>query len=950
MSIKKILHLSILIVGLIIGVSEAMGETELKAREGVLDLHQWDFKKQGSLLLKGPWEFYWKQLVYPADFHEKGALSLSKQYVNLPGSWVKSNKSEAQSSAGGYATYRLTLEGLPANVQFSLSLGKIATAYRLWINGALITEVGLVSVSPQSEIPRFLPQIVSFQTSDTRVHEIVWQISSFHYYHGGPITPLVLGTDQQLIQTELLEWGFIWFVVGALVLALGYLLTLCYYTRKEVSYFELNVYLGFACFVTLAYIIATEQVIPLLFPTFNPFFGNLKIEFVSYSLLFPLILMSLRELFPHEFSTVVLRVFQGVGVLLSLFNAIAPTRWVTQYEWINHGVALLGALWACYSIVKAFRNQRFGSLTLLIGVLFLMVTPISAYLHSELILETARYVSYSVLGYLLLQAYILAKQFIAAVKDSETYESELKKLNQELEQKIKIRSQDLHEALNLVEGILQNIPIGINLISKEGKVINQNKAIETLFGPYFPLLHVGNNIRDNKLMKTTGLLSQFEKALQGEQSFHPNMEIKLQTRNFILNVYMAPVINKKKEIESVLLMLQENSQQAQHEASLQQAYQEMSSANEEISNINNLMENINSTRDLDEVLRHVQAAMRHLIDFESIGLFFYHQDTNSLKMDQIFSKIHSTEQINKIKELTLSVNTDSKLSEVFLQKKQIYISYLVLNELSSFDRQLQQRTSCHSMLMCPMEVQNEIFGILLFFSTKPGFPLADKVLEIIQSYAVQISLAVKNAQGYKILQRQSMVDPLTQLFNRVGFMARFNKFCESAYERITVGKMGIAQISIIMIDADHFKRVNDTYGHDAGDRVLKTLAKVLEESKLRDIDVNGRFGGEEFIVILPATGITGAVRVAERIREKIEQRAFVIDDQGTVINITASLGVASATIEHHTSAWLKHAESLFAQLYTKSDEHLYHAKENGRNRVSQNTDYIDLSGTPHGGE
>ncbi len=128
-------------------------------------------------------------------------------------------------------------------------------------------------------------------------------------------------------------------------------------------------------------------------------------------------------------------------------------------------------------------------------------------------------------------------------------------------------------------------------------------------------------------------------------------------------------------------------------------------------------------------------------------------------------------------------------------------------------------------------------------------------------------------------------------------------------------------ITLLMIDLDHFKRINDTMGHLVGDDVLRELAALLQES-VRSVDVVARYGGEEFVVALPETGLQGAVKFAERTRELIESTAFVEAHGG--VHLSSSIGVACFPGENIASV-----DDLFA----RADEALYRAKADGRNKV-----------------
>ncbi|MBA4381593.1 MAG: hypothetical protein C0406_03410 [Sideroxydans sp.] len=164
------------------------------------------------------------------------------------------------------------------------------------------------------------------------------------------------------------------------------------------------------------------------------------------------------------------------------------------------------------------------------------------------------------------------------------------------------------------------------------------------------------------------------------------------------------------------------------------------------------------------------------------------------------------------------------------------------------------------------------------------------------------------------LQRQAHLDYLTGLPNRRNFMERgeIELSRTQRYEN---------SISILMLDIDHFKIINDTYGHQSGDLVLKSVAMTFQQV-LRNIDIIGRLGGEEFAVILPETGIEKAIEVAERLREKICADEVELPD-GVKIRFTVSIGI-SALIDKNSNINL---------LLNKADSALYKAKQAGRNRV-----------------
>ena len=164
----------------------------------------------------------------------------------------------------------------------------------------------------------------------------------------------------------------------------------------------------------------------------------------------------------------------------------------------------------------------------------------------------------------------------------------------------------------------------------------------------------------------------------------------------------------------------------------------------------------------------------------------------------------------------------------------------------------------------------------------------------------------------KELEHLAYTDPLTGAFNRRYFLSAAKK---ETSRNIRYGH----SLTLLMVDIDHFKKVNDTYGHDIGDEALKIMVTTVL-SALRSEDVLGRFGGEEFIVLLPETDAIGAELVAQRVRQLVSE--IVIDTAQEPLSFTVSIGVAEA----------KRDESI-EEIQKRADEALYEAKKNGRDCV-----------------
>ena len=210
----------------------------------------------------------------------------------------------------------------------------------------------------------------------------------------------------------------------------------------------------------------------------------------------------------------------------------------------------------------------------------------------------------------------------------------------------------------------------------------------------------------------------------------------------------------------------------------------------------------------------------------------------------------------------------------------------------------------------PLILQGNFIGLLLVRSDDMSRIWADNELLLLHTVADQLVVAVNQAHLFAQMQQQALTDGLTGCFNRRSFEARLEHDLQLATR---VGQ----QLSLVMLDLDNFKHINDQAGHEAGDVALCMLAKILRAG-LRVVDTAARFGGDEFVIILPQTSTEGALLVAERLRKSIEQM-----DVPGFGKVTASFGVA--TFPDHASS---------DTLIVAADRALYSSKDAGRNRTS----------------
>ncbi|HEY93201.1 MAG TPA: diguanylate cyclase [Dehalococcoidia bacterium] len=234
-----------------------------------------------------------------------------------------------------------------------------------------------------------------------------------------------------------------------------------------------------------------------------------------------------------------------------------------------------------------------------------------------------------------------------------------------------------------------------------------------------------------------------------------------------------------------------------------------------------------------------------------------------------------------------------------------------------WEAEREQLTSSNIGLLCPIRSRDRLVGILALGKKKSGALYSHEDLELVMSIASQASILIENAQLYAQANIRADTDGLTGLYNH----RHFHKCLEQEIARGT--RFG-SIYSLIMLDVDLFKAYNDTYGHLAGDQVLRKIGECIVDS-IRTVDTAFRYGGEEFTVILPESHLDDAYKVAERIRQIIESKM-----SSSAMPITVSLGVAT-----WPSDGLMREEVIAC-----ADAALYRAKQTGRNRTCLSSDIL----------
>lgn len=239
------------------------------------------------------------------------------------------------------------------------------------------------------------------------------------------------------------------------------------------------------------------------------------------------------------------------------------------------------------------------------------------------------------------------------------------------------------------------------------------------------------------------------------------------------------------------------------------------------------------------------------------------------------------------------------------------------NPLVSQEGQIPEVRDIRSAVIAPLLLEQDVLGALSLESSVTSAFTADD-LRVLVSFAATATAAIRNAQLHAEVQKLAITDALTGLYNRRGL------FELGRHEMERTRRFG-HPLSTIWVDVDNFKNINDTYGHQIGDRVLKAVAECLNKNT-REVDILGRYGGDEFAILLPETDLNVAVSVAERLRKQVAGTSMTVD--GSPVDVSVSIGVSKVS----------EAINGLELLFKRADTAMYAAKQAGGNQVKTASD------------
>ncbi|NWG02456.1 MAG: GGDEF domain-containing protein [Syntrophaceae bacterium] len=326
-------------------------------------------------------------------------------------------------------------------------------------------------------------------------------------------------------------------------------------------------------------------------------------------------------------------------------------------------------------------------------------------------------------------------------------------------------------------------------------------------------------------------------------------------------------------------------------------------------NLNVLRSTINAISTSIEIKEIVESAgnnLPNLFDFSSFGVF-WKEDLLLFLFQEDSCPPPFTEEVVKNMMSVFSI-----LGEESLERDRITLQ-IEKRKMRPRQMMMDPQATLKSHLTLPLTVEGEVLGCISLNSDQPNaFDAQD--LQFLSVIGYQMAASLKHFQRLSSIKNIAIYDTLTGLYNRRHFEERLGAEAQKSF-------YGGTPLSLVMMDIDYFKKVNDTFGHTEGDRVLCNISSLLKNS-IRKKDTVARYGGEEFILILPETGLEESYMIAERIRRLVEVTPFDVGQ--AQVHLTISMGISN---------FPSHRAKSKEELIRMADQALYDAKRGGRNKV-----------------
>ncbi|WP_256223958.1 cell wall metabolism sensor histidine kinase WalK [Paenibacillus sp. 1_12] len=405
-------------------------------------MRDWNFGSNGIAALNGQWEFYWAQLLIPAQIADMQDQERPRHWIGLPQAWNGQEIDGERISGMGYATFHLQVQLAPSSRVLAVELPMIRTAYRMWINGQFVANGGRVGQDRDTSVPVNYPQLVLFPQAGAEKLDIVMQVSNFDHRYGGIENELLLGEAKQMVSHHDWLMGVDMLLVGSLLLMGFYNLGLFLIRMKEKS----PLYLGLFCLlVGVRAMLVGEGAMFKLFPRLN-WVTSIRMEYVCFYLGTAAALVFCYSLYRKETSRTIVQITLFSCAVFTAATLLAPpwifTSMLMIYQWLNAAVCVSLII----TLMRAFAAKREGALLILSGVIIYMILAAIDAAEYDRWIGFRGLSPWGLFCVIFLASFVISMKSVQAFASVETLSRELRDLNMRLEYRIKERTTELEQS------------------------------------------------------------------------------------------------------------------------------------------------------------------------------------------------------------------------------------------------------------------------------------------------------------------------------------------------------------------------------------------------------------------------------------------------------------------------------------------------------------------------
>ena len=436
---KKIL----LILFSLLFQSLTYSQTPPAAIGGELDLSNWKFENYGSVDLDGDWEFYWNELYSPQDFALR--KTKSPELYHVPSLWNNRVIDGEKVSGEGYATFRLIIHLDGQKNLLALKTPRLETAHKIWINGKLLAENGIVAKSGDEMKARWYPDDLFFITENSQI-ELIIQISNFKHRKGGISQSLTIGTAKTIANTTRQEDGFTIFIIGVLLIMTIYHFGLFALRQKDKS----TLFFGLTTLLTAMNSLTTGGILLVkFFPDF-PWEWVVKLNFMTNYLRLGTFALFLAYLFAKNFNQRFVKIIAWFGIGMSAFVLVTPAIIYSHTLILFEIAALITLVYLMYGLVVASKKGQNSAIYSILGTIVLVLTVINDILHDNQIIQTTYLVSFGMFVFIFFQSFMLSLVSSNTFSSVERLSKRLLALDKIKNEFLRAQNSKLSEALRII--------------------------------------------------------------------------------------------------------------------------------------------------------------------------------------------------------------------------------------------------------------------------------------------------------------------------------------------------------------------------------------------------------------------------------------------------------------------------------------------------------------------